>query len=37
MLRWGILATLIWHYTVDATLVGLLLIRSHSAYLQVSG
>jgi hypothetical protein len=37
MLRWGILATLIWHYTVDATLVGLLLIRSHSLYLRVSG
>src|SRR5258708_7003361 len=37
MLRWGILATLIWHYTVDATLVGFLLIRSHSAYLRVSG
>jgi len=37
MLRWGILATLIWHYTVDATLVGLLLIRSHSVYLRVSG
>jgi len=28
MLRWGILATLVWHYTVDASLVGLLLIRS---------
>jgi membrane protease YdiL (CAAX protease family) len=37
MLRWGILATLIWHYTVDATLVGLLLIRSHSLYLRASG
>jgi membrane protease YdiL (CAAX protease family) len=37
MLRWGILATLIWHYTVDATLVGLLLIRSNSMYLKVSG
>ncbi len=37
MLRWGILATLIWHYTVDASLVGLLLIRSNSMYLKVSG
>lgn len=37
MLRWGILATLIWHYTVDALLVGLLLIRSNSLYFKVSG
>lgn len=37
MLRWGILATVIWHYTVDASLVGLLLIRSSSPYLRVSG
>ncbi len=37
MLRWGILATLIWHYTVDASLVGLLLIRSNSVYFKVSG
>jgi membrane protease YdiL (CAAX protease family) len=37
MLRWGILATLIWHYTVDASLVGLLLIRSTSPYLKISG
>ena len=37
MLRWGILATLIWHYTVDALLVGLLLIRSNSIYFRVSG
>ncbi|MFI5058902.1 MAG: CPBP family intramembrane glutamic endopeptidase [Candidatus Acidiferrales bacterium] len=37
MLRWGILATLIWHYTVDASLVGLLLIRSNSLYFRVSG
>jgi membrane protease YdiL (CAAX protease family) len=37
MLRWGILATLIWHYTVDASLVGLLLIRSSSPYLKISG
>ena len=37
MLRWGIAATLIWHYTVDASLVGLLLIRSNSLYFKVSG
>jgi membrane protease YdiL (CAAX protease family) len=37
MLRWGILATLIWHYTVDASLVGLLLIRSSSWYFRISG
>jgi hypothetical protein len=37
MLRWGILATLIWHYTVDASLVGLFLLRSNSLYFQVSG
>jgi len=37
MLRWGILATLIWHYTVDASLVGLLLIRSSSLYFKISG
>lgn len=37
MLRWGILATLIWHYTVDATLVGLLLLRSDNLYFKMSG
>jgi membrane protease YdiL (CAAX protease family) len=37
MLRWGILATLVWHYTVDASLVGLLLIRSSSLYFRISG
>ncbi len=37
MLRWGIMATLIWHYTVDASLVGLFLIRSNSAYFKISG
>jgi membrane protease YdiL (CAAX protease family) len=36
-LRWGILATLVWHYTVDASLVGLLLIRSSSLYFRISG
>jgi membrane protease YdiL (CAAX protease family) len=37
MLRWGIVATLIWHYTVDASLFSLLLLRSESIYLRVSG
>jgi len=37
MLRWGIVATLIWHYTVDASLVGLLLIRSDNPYYKTSG
>jgi membrane protease YdiL (CAAX protease family) len=37
MLRWGILATLIWHYTVDASLVGLFLIRTTSLYFKISG
>jgi membrane protease YdiL (CAAX protease family) len=37
MLRWGILATLIWHYTVDASLVGLFLMRSNNLYFRVSG
>ncbi|HKN23269.1 MAG TPA: type II CAAX endopeptidase family protein [Candidatus Acidoferrum sp.] len=37
MLRWGIVATLIWHYTVDASLVGLLLIRSDNLYFKISG
>ncbi|MBV9888200.1 MAG: CPBP family intramembrane metalloprotease, partial [Acidobacteria bacterium] len=37
MLRWGIMATLIWHYTVDASLVGLFLIRSNSVYFKISG
>ncbi len=37
MLRWGILTTLVWHYTVDAVLSGLLLVQSTSLYLRVSG
>jgi membrane protease YdiL (CAAX protease family) len=37
MLRWGILATLIWHYTVDASLVGLFLVRSNNLYFKASG
>jgi len=37
MLRFGILSTLVWHYTVDAILIGLFLIRSGSWYFQASG
>ncbi len=37
MLRWGIVATLVWHYTVDASLVGMLLIRSDNPYFKISG
>ncbi len=37
MLRYGILATLVWHYTVDAALISLFLLRSGNAYFRVSG
>ncbi len=37
MLRWGIVATLIWHYTVDALLISLFLLRSENLYFRVSG
>jgi membrane protease YdiL (CAAX protease family) len=37
MLRFGILATLIWHYSVDALYTAFLLIRSPNHYLMVSG
>jgi membrane protease YdiL (CAAX protease family) len=37
MLRWGIWATLFWHYTVDAFLISTSLLRSHGAYLRGSG
>ncbi|MBZ5699146.1 MAG: CPBP family intramembrane metalloprotease [Acidobacteriia bacterium] len=37
MLRWGIWATLIWHYTVDAFLISTSLLRSEGAYLRISG
>ena len=37
MLRWGILATLTWHYTVDAFLTSLSLMRSGSLYTRISG
>ncbi len=37
MLRFGILATLVWHYSVDAIYTAFLLLRSHNTYLMVSG
>jgi len=37
MLRWGILPTLIWHYSVDAMYGAMLLLRSHSLYFRLSG
>ena len=36
-LRFGILPTLVWHYTFDAGLIGLLLMRSSNPYFQISG
>jgi membrane protease YdiL (CAAX protease family) len=37
MLRWGILPTLVWHYSVDAMYSAMLLMRSHSLYFKLSG
>jgi len=37
MLRFGILATLIWHYSVDAFYGAFLLIRSSNPYMMASG
>jgi Type II CAAX prenyl endopeptidase Rce1-like len=37
MLRWGIWATVTWHYTVDAFLISTSLLRSHGLYLRGSG
>src|SRR6185436_2203945 len=37
MLRWGILPTLVWHYSVDAMYSAMLLIRSQSLYFRLSG
>ncbi|MDX2150445.1 MAG: CPBP family glutamic-type intramembrane protease [Bryobacteraceae bacterium] len=37
MLRFGILATLIWHYTVDAIFIGSFLFQSSNLYFQLSG
>ncbi len=37
MLRWGILPTLVWHYSVDAMYTAMLLLRSQSLYYRLSG
>jgi membrane protease YdiL (CAAX protease family) len=37
MLRWGILPTLVWHYSVDAMYSSMLLLRSHNLYYRLSG
>jgi membrane protease YdiL (CAAX protease family) len=37
MLRWGILPTLVWHYSVDAMYSAMLLMRSHNLYFRLSG
>ena len=37
MLRFGILPTLVWHYSVDAMYTALLLLRSHNSYFLLSG
>ena len=37
MLRFGILPTLVWHYSVDAMYTALLLLRSHHPYFVFSG
>ena len=37
MLRWGILPTLVWHYSLDAGYTALLLVRSHNLYFRLSG
>jgi membrane protease YdiL (CAAX protease family) len=37
MLRFGILPTLVWHYSVDAMYSALLLVRSESLYFKLSG
>ena len=37
MLRFGIFATMIWHYSVDALYTAFLLLRSSNDYLRISG
>ncbi|MEW5806952.1 MAG: type II CAAX endopeptidase family protein [Acidobacteriota bacterium] len=36
-LRWGIFATLIWHYSIDALFIGLFLFSSSNPYFIISG
>ncbi len=37
MLRFGVIATMIWHYSVDALYTAFLLLRSPNDYLRISG
>jgi membrane protease YdiL (CAAX protease family) len=37
MVRWGILPTLVMHYSFDAMYAAMLLLRSHSLYFRLSG
>ncbi len=37
MLRFGIVSTLVWHYTVDAVLMGTFLFQSENWYFRLSG
>ncbi len=37
MLRFGIVATLVWHYTVDAIMIGMFLFQAESWYFRLSG
>ena len=37
MLRFGLISTLVWHYSVDAIYTAFLLLRSSDSYLMVSG
>jgi len=36
-LRFGIIATLVWHYTVDAVLMSLFLLRSGNIGFKIAG
>lgn len=37
LLRWGIVATLVWHYTVDAIFIGMFLFEAGSWYFRLTG